>query len=225
MTNTDFIALVAPLVQKYAAQYGYAYPSAIIAQACLESGYGNSSLASKYFNYFGIKWYRGCGRNAVNLSTKEEYTPGILTPITSGFCVGRSADDAVLMYFEFITKNSRYNNLKQATSSRDYLERIKADGYATSTNYVKNVYAVVERYDLTQYDVRQSATPVRYAAIVTASALNVRTSPSVNAECVQVAGHNLVLPHGLCVAIDSELNGWGRLSAINGWVSLAYVNK
>ena len=68
-------------------------------------------------------------------------------------------------------------------------------------------------------------TPVSYAAIVTASALNVRTSPSVNAECVQVAGHNLVLPHGLCVAIDAELNGWGRLSAINGWVSLAYVNK
>ena len=35
----DFINKVAPLVQKYAKEYGYKVASPIIAQACLESGY------------------------------------------------------------------------------------------------------------------------------------------------------------------------------------------
>lgn len=222
MSAKSFIEQIAPIVQRYAFQYGYKYPSAIIAQACLESGYGTSSLAYKYHNYFGIKWYRGCGRSAVNLATKEEYTPGILTGTVSGFMVGTSMDDGVKMYFEFITRNSRYNNLKYATSSKNYIELIRADGYATSSSYVKNVWGVVETYGLTKYD-SLNITPVSYAGVVTASALNVRTAPS--AAIVQVGGHDFVLPRGLCVAIEGECDGWGKLASIDGWVSLQYIQK
>lgn len=66
-------------------------------------------------------------------------------------------------------------------------------------------------------------TPVSYAAVVTASALNVRTAPSTAANILQVADHNFVLPKGLCVAIDAEFLGWGRLASIPGWVSLQYI--
>ena len=224
--QTLFIQQIAPLVQRYAREYGYKYPSAIIAQACIESAYGASTLSAKYHNYFGIKWYKGCGRNAVNLKTNEEYTPGVLTSITAGFMVGSSMADGVLMYFQFLQRNSRYNNLKQATSSRNYLELIKADGYATSSTYVANTYAVVTKYNLTQYDGKAAEPkPVSYAGIVTATALNVRSGPSTASDIVQVAGHNFVLPKGLVVAIDAELDGWGRLGAIEGWVSLQYIKR
>ena len=224
--QTIFIQSIAPFVQKCAREYGYKFPSAIIAQACIESAYGASTLSAKYHNYFGIKWYKGCGRNAVNLKTNEEYTPGVLTSITAGFMVGSCMEDGVRMYFEFIQRNSRYNNLKQATSARNYLELIKADGYATSSSYVANTYAVVTKYNLTQYDGKAAEPkPVSYAGIVTATALNVRSGPSTGSDIVQVAGHNFVLPKGLVVAIDAELDGWGRLASTLGWVSLQYIKR
>ena len=225
--QTLFIQKIAPIVQKYAREYGYKFPSAIIAQACVESAYGASTLSAKYHNYFGIKWFRGCGRNAINMATKEEYTPGLLTSITAGFIVGTSMDDGVKMYFEFLKRNSRYANLKSATSSLNYLELIKADGYATSSTYVNSNYTVVKSYNLLQYDKLPAAVPkvVSYAGIVTASALNVRTAPSTAADIMQVADRNFILPKGLCVAIDAELDGWGRLASIPGWVSLQYILK
>lgn len=55
MTNQEFIEQVAKYVQKYPAQYGIKVHSPIIAQAILESGWGNSKLAARYHNYFGLK--------------------------------------------------------------------------------------------------------------------------------------------------------------------------
>ena len=45
-------------------------------------------------------------------------------------------------------KQRRYSNLKSATSSRNYIERIKNDGYATSSTYVNTVYNIVKQYNL-----------------------------------------------------------------------------
>ena len=223
MSAAAYISQIGPIVQKYAALYGYRFPSAIIAQACIESGYGTSSLAYRWHNYFGIKWWRGCGRSAVNLSTKEEYTPGVLTSITAGFAVGKDMEDGVRMYFEFIQRNSRYNNLKSALSSKNYIELIRADGYATSSSYVNTVWNVVCSQNLGRFDKQAELTPVSYAGIVTASALNVRKAPSTDAELLQVADRGLVLPKGLVVAIEAELAGWGKLASVPGWVSLQYI--
>ena len=225
MSAASFISQIGPIVQKYAALYGYRFPSAIIAQACIESAYGTSSLAYRYHNYFGIKWWRGCGRSAVNLQTKEEYSPGVLTSVKSGFAVGKDMEDGVKMYFEFIQRNSRYNNLKSAVSSKNYIELIRADGYATSSTYVTTVWNVVCTQNLGRFDKQAAPTPVSYAGVVTASALNIRTAPSTAAGIMQVADHNFILPKGICVAIDAELDGWGRLASIPGWVSLQYIRK
>lgn len=148
---TAFIALIAPIIQAEAAAHGYDYPSAIIAQACIESAYGTSSLGYKYHNYFGMKCGSSWTGKSVNLRTKEEYTQGVLTDISANWRVYDTDEEGVRGYFDFISK-ARYNNLKDATSSRDYLEKIKADGYATSFSYVDTVYKVVEQYNLTQYD-------------------------------------------------------------------------
>lgn len=49
-----FIEEIAKNVQKYAYVYGILVHSPIIAQAILESGWGESKLAAKYHNYFGL---------------------------------------------------------------------------------------------------------------------------------------------------------------------------
>ena len=152
--QTDFIESIAPLVQKYAPQYDILCNSAVIAQAILESGWGESRLSAQYHNYFGLK----CGTlwtgKSVNMATQEEYTPGVTTNITDNFRVYDSVEEGVKGYFDFI-QLSRYQNLKGITDYRKYLETIRADGYATSSSYVESTCRIVEQYGLTKYDAEQ----------------------------------------------------------------------
>lgn len=149
-----FIDEIAPIIQKYAKLYGYKVASPIIAQACIESAYGTSSLGYKYHNYFGMKCGSSWTGRSVNLSTKEEYKAGTVTSLVSikaNFRVYDSMDAGVKGYFEFIS-TKRYFNLKTATTAQEYLQKIKADGYATSSTYVSTNMSCVTKYNLTTYD-------------------------------------------------------------------------
>lgn len=147
----EFIQKIAPLIQKECKARGYKVASPIIAQACLESAYGASSLGYKYHNYFGMKCGSSWRGKSVNLKTREEYTVGELTTIRDNFRVYDSMEEGVVGYFVFIS-TKRYQNLLEANTPRQYLELIKADGYATSSTYVNSVMNVITKYDLTRYD-------------------------------------------------------------------------
>ena len=147
MNTQQFIDLIGDNVKRVALERGYKYPSSVIAQAVIESGNGNSLLARKYHNYFGLKCGSSWNGKSVNMQTKEEYKTGTLTTIRDNFRVYDSIESGVNGYFDFINY-SRYSNLKSATSSRDYIERIKNDGYATSSTYVNTVYNIVKQYNL-----------------------------------------------------------------------------
>lgn len=151
MDKTMFIYQIAGYVCKYAPDYNILVPSAVIAQAILESSWGESKLASRYHNYFGLK----CGTlwkgKSVDMRTQEEYKPGVKTTISDNFRVFDSMDDGVKGYFEFI-QLPRYQNLRGITDPRKYLETIRADGYATSYSYVQNCMNLVTQYSLRSYD-------------------------------------------------------------------------
>lgn len=150
-TRKQFVLSVAEYVRKYAPQYGIKVYSPIIAQAIHESGWGESSLAARYHNYFGLKCGTKWNGKSVNLSTQEEYSAGTLTTITAFFRVYDSLEDGIKGYFDFI-QLPRYSNLKGVTSPRQYLENIKNDGYATGSQYVAHNMTLIETYSLTQFD-------------------------------------------------------------------------
>lgn len=158
MNNSEFINAIAPIIVKEAKKRGYKYPSAIIAQACLESNYGRSGLSAKAHNYFGLKCGSSWKGKSINMKTCEEYTTGTLTQIRDNFRAYDSMEEGVKGYFDFIA-TKRYNNLKEATSPIDYLNKIKSDGYATSSRYVNNVYAVLTSNSLTRYDEIRDVAP------------------------------------------------------------------
>lgn len=145
-----FIETIAPRIKAEAERRGYKVASPIIAQACIESGYGTSSLAYKYHNYFGMKCGSSWKGASVNLKTKEEYNSQLVS-IRDNFRVYSSMEDGVVGYFNFIN-TKRYANLKTAETPRQYLEFIKADGYATSSSYVNTCMTAVEKWGLTKYD-------------------------------------------------------------------------
>ena len=146
----DFIVKIAPIIQKEAKARGYQICSPVIAQACCESRYGFSGLA-KYHNYFGLKCGSSWKGASVNMATKEEYTVGTLTSIRDNFRAYPNMEEGVKGYYDFIS-TKRYANLKSATTPREYLDRIKADGYATSSTYVNTNMNYILKHDLTNWD-------------------------------------------------------------------------
>ena len=146
-----FISQIAPLMQAEAKKRGYHICSTAIAQACIESAYGTSSLGWKYHNYFGMKCGSAWKGASVNMRTKEEYTVGTLTTIRDNFRVYDSMEDGVKGYYDFISVK-RYANLKTATTPQMYAERLKADGYATSSTYVNTLMNTVRKWDLDKWD-------------------------------------------------------------------------
>lgn len=164
----NFIESIAKYVCKYMKSYGILVASPIIAQAILESGWGKSSLAAKYHNYFGMKCGSSWRGKSVNLQTAEEYTAGTYTNIKANFRVYDNMEDGVKGYFEFIGY-SRYSNLKGVTDPKKYCELIKADGYATSSTYVEKLMNLINTYNLTQYDnVEQEEKEVTIEEIIAA---------------------------------------------------------
>lgn len=161
-----FIEEVAGYVQKYAPQYGIKVHSPIIAQAILESAKGTSNKVKIEVdgktewrhNYFGLKWRNN--RCAISNDyfeewTSEQRTNGTRYNEVDKFCKFKSMEDCVIGYFQW-TNIPNYANLKGVTDPRTYLELIKLDKYATSIDYVENLMAVIEQYNLTQYDNMES---------------------------------------------------------------------
>ena len=160
MTNNEFIENVAKYVNKYAYVFGIEVYSPIIAQAILESDWGESELARKYHNYFGLKCGNSWKGKSVNMATKEEYKVGTLTNIRDNFRVYDSMEAGIKGYFNFIN-TSRYANLRGIKDPEEYIKRIKFDGYATSSKYVDNIMRVIRDNKLTRFDYKAGGRVVK----------------------------------------------------------------
>ena len=156
MTKQEFIEAIAKAAIKYAPKYGIAVVSPVIAQACLESAYGMSDKA-KHHNYFGLKYRKGrvtCHSGYFKAGSKEQKEDGTYYPVTDDWYAFDSLESGVEGYFQFINI-SNYVNLKGVTDPYKYLKLIREDNYATDIGYVKSVWAVVEKWNLTKYDNKQ----------------------------------------------------------------------
>ena len=151
LEQQNFINSIYEALRKYAPSYDIKCYSAIIGQAILESGWGNSKLASNFHNYFGLKCGSSWKGKSVNMKTFEEFKAGTLTQISDNFRVFDNLDSGVKGYLDFIN-TKRYSNLKNVSSPKEYLQNIKNDGYATSSKYVDSVMKIVTSYNLTSYD-------------------------------------------------------------------------
>ena len=157
MNKQEFIEQIATYIKKYAPSYGIVVYSPIIAQAILESAYGTSELAVNACNFFGLKYREGRCKTCIGIYDKvgsEQNSDGSYTSSAMKWCKFEDMENGVIGYFDF-TNISNYANLKGVTDPREYLENIKADGYATSLNYVNNLMSVIETWSLTDYDKKE----------------------------------------------------------------------
>lgn len=149
--KNQFVETIAPMIVAEGKKRGYSVFSTVIAQAVIESNYGQSKLSVGYNNFFGLKCGSRWKGKSVNMKTKEEYSVGTLTTIKDNFRAYDTVEEGVKGYYDFIS-TKRYSNLKTAVTPRQYAEILKADGYATSSSYVNTLMTCVNRLGLVKYD-------------------------------------------------------------------------
>ena len=133
------------------------YSSVMIAQAILESGSGNSSLASEpNYNLFGIKGkYKGQG---TTFQTLEQDDAGASFQITSEFrkypSYKESLEDYAKLIKEGISGNSEFYKATWKAQTKSYEDATKylQGRYATDKQYAEKLNAIIKAYDLTEYD-------------------------------------------------------------------------
>ena len=129
--------------------------SVALGQSILESGWGGSTLSSRYNNYFGIKcstsspYQSGC----INMGSGE-YLHSSYQIISSSFRIYGSRTDSFLDHGYFLTHNSRYGGAFAHTDDPDrFIREVARAGYATDPNYAQKVINLMNAYNLYQYDI------------------------------------------------------------------------
>jgi hypothetical protein len=116
-----------------------------MAQACLESNDGNSSMARESNNHFGIKC-KGNWSGRKSFYDDDEKN--------ECFRKYETVEDSYIDHTNFLISTPRYTSLFQL-SSTDYTgwaKGLKKAGYATDPAYDRKVIVIIEEYQLWQLD-------------------------------------------------------------------------
>lgn len=124
----------------------YRIPASItLAQACLESGNGKSTLAVKANNHFGIKCHDDWKGESIK---HDDDAPG------ECFRKYDSPEESFEDHSKYLSAKKRYASLfsLKLTDYKEWAHGLKAAGYATNPNYANELIRIIEDYDLTRYD-------------------------------------------------------------------------
>lgn len=124
----------------------YRVPASItLAQGILESGSGNSELARKSNNHFGIK----CGSHWTGGKTYHDDDAK-----NECFRTYKSVLDSYNDHSKFLTTNNRYINLftLQIDDYKSWAKGLSKAGYATNPNYASRLINIIEDLKLYSFD-------------------------------------------------------------------------
>ena len=119
--------------------------SITLAQGILESGSGNSRLATKGNNHFGIKCHKGWNGQKIYEDDDAKH---------ECFRKYKKAEDSYSDHSKFLTQRGRYSFLFEykTTDYKSWAHGLKKAGYATNPKYPQLLIRIIEKYDLHKYD-------------------------------------------------------------------------
>lgn len=142
--------------------------SITLAQGILESGNGNSRLAKKGNNHFGIKCHDWTGKRIFEDDDLRNEC----------FRKYRNANESFIDHSDFLTSKKRYASLF-SLHPKDYkawAKGLKRAGYATARDYAQRLISLIERYQLHRYDKISAQKMVEYAEVSKHSATQHRAA-------------------------------------------------
>lgn len=234
--QADFIKMIGDAAVRYYRDYGI-LPSLTIAQAILESNWGRSGLSRDCYNFFGMKWSKGCGCDYKEYKTKEQKKDGTYITITAKFRKYSSVEEGIKGYYQLLCYK-RYKNLVGVTDYGRACDLIRQDGWATALKYSESLKEKIMLYNLDDFDRKVlglERVTARYT--VTASAIKIREGAGTNfaqkaaKECTSAQGNLFglaVYRKGRTVEVFEVLEKskdeiWGR--TVDGYMALRYNGK
>ena len=152
-TPEEFIDFLAPLAQADYKKSGI-LPSVTIAQGMVESANGNSELARKANNLFGIKastpW-----KGEKYKKTTSEFVNGKYIKVDADFRKYKSWEESVKDHGEFFKSTpTRVKLYEPVYTAKDWQTAVNAltGTYATSPTYAQTLTKRIEDYRLNRYD-------------------------------------------------------------------------
>lgn len=187
-TKQEYISLIASAAQRACKRYGY-LPSVLIAQSCLENGYGvpaywdnkQIALLMQFNNMVGIKTdllhksWSDVGLtvwpgDSLKKDTPEVYN-GVKVTINDSFRKYDNIEQSFADYLCFMTWGSyggpggepKYG--RKVLDIKDPVKLIKTVhqlGYATGPTYSDHVISIIREHNLTKYDDLTGVEPTEY---------------------------------------------------------------
>ena len=151
MKPQDFINAIAPSAVKSFAETRIP-ASFTLAQAALESGWGNSV---KGFNLFGIKADKSWHGETIDIPT-HEVVKGKRVAITAKFRKYGSWFDSINDHARFLTSNPRYHNAFLVSDGISFTKMIADAGYATDPAYAEKIISIIQSHQLLKYDTKST---------------------------------------------------------------------
>jgi len=144
----DFINQMMPYAKKAAAVIGVS-PQTLIAQAALETGWGQKIVAgdakASSFNLFNIKADKRWSGEQVDVNTIE-YREGVALKEKASFRAYDSFEESFADFSQFIKNSPRYEKaLDNVGSSASFLQELQQAGYATDPNYASKIMSVLKQ--------------------------------------------------------------------------------
>ncbi|MBG9944805.1 glycoside hydrolase family 73 protein [Brevibacillus formosus] len=152
METQAFIQLIADHARKSYPNHRI-FPSIIIAQAILESGWGNKvpvdpATGRSSYNLFGIKGTGPAG--SVTIESKEVENGKTVTR-TSQFRAYENYQQSIEDHAQFLRKPA-YKSVLAASTPAQAAQALEEAGYATDPAYAEKLTRLIQAYNLTQYD-------------------------------------------------------------------------
>lgn len=142
---SEFIQKLMPAAKQAAQKLGLE-PLALLAQAALETGWGQRTFktaeGNNSFNFFGIKAHNSWQGNVAVVDTLE-YRQGVAQKEKAKFRAYESPEQSLGDYVDFIKSNPRYQQaVAMADNPKAYFQQLQAAGYATDPNYAQKILSV-----------------------------------------------------------------------------------
>ena len=145
--SEEFVSTMLPYAEEAAQKLGVS-PQVLIAQAALETGWGNSvgklNNGKTSYNLFNIKADANFDGQKYAKQTVE-YDGGVTKVENASFRAYNNYQESFDDYVNFIQSNPRYHSaLNEASDSKRYIEGIHKAGYATDPKYAEKINRVLE---------------------------------------------------------------------------------
>lgn len=146
----NFLNQIAPIAQKLASENNL-YASVMLAQAIIESGWGQSGLASApNYNLFGVKGsYLG---NSVSMPTQEQTPSGEAYSIVADFAKYPNYEASMKAYIQTMLNPLYVGSWRSNTRNYQDAANYLTGRYATAINYGDTLISTIQKYNLTIFD-------------------------------------------------------------------------